>query len=81
MEQIMMADGVTGSLRLNLEKRMEQGAQQDMQSSAIDKIENVYGALTAAPCLEHQKDNESELIEKHADADDTKVEDPYDIIK
>ena len=25
MEQIMMADGVTGSLRLNLEKRIEQG--------------------------------------------------------
>ena len=41
----MMADGVTGSLRVNLEKRIEEGSPVDEQID--EKIEDVYGVVTA----------------------------------
>jgi hypothetical protein len=63
MEQIMMADGVTGSLRLNLEKRIEEGTPSDKMETSESKFEDVYEALADAPQTEQQRHNESQLIE------------------
>ena len=59
----MMADGVTGSLRLNLEKRIEEGTPSDNKETNDSKMDDVYGALAdALPQTEQQNHNESQLI-------------------